>query len=351
MASPIVRIDKHSYLISTAVLLGACMLSVTLRFYIRLWVQRNFSLDDAFLILAICCLISALAIMYSVTLDWLYQIQELSAALPFAIDYGFDVELISSDSLGLLQPSYKYLKWITVNQTLAWTSIIAVKFSFLCLFRKLIERMPKLISYWWGVVGFNTVAFGYGMATYFLGCPHYNNPEIYECSLPSGVARQLRYGIAQTAMDVIGDLLSVRKNGHLDSVWTSYFTIVAAEIGILLASVSTYRAFFVSYRKGEDDNKAKNKAVGGQEKWYNSKRELLKGILTFSPRRTRIRGQSTPNEGSGDPGRFEVGKLPDIPRAQMTGVRTFINGRGREIDTSNIMESTFEDEPYDSDSR
>ncbi|KAL8787301.1 MAG: hypothetical protein Q9213_002292 [Squamulea squamosa] len=145
-------------------------------------------------------------------------------------------------------------------------------------------------------------------------------------------------------------IAGVKKNGHIDSVWTSYFTIVAAEIGILLASVSTYRAFFVSYRKGEDDNKAKNKAASDQEHWYDSKKELLKGLLTLNPRRTRTRGKSTPDEGSGDQGcRFDIGKLPDIPRAQMTGVRTFINGRGRDLNDSNVMESAYEEEPYDPD--
>ncbi|KAL8683839.1 MAG: hypothetical protein Q9186_000182 [Xanthomendoza sp. 1 TL-2023] len=312
MASSNARIDKHTYLVSTSILLGACVLSVTLRFYIRIWVQRQFSVDDAFLILAVCCLISAVAVMYAVTLDKMYRIQALSAALPIALSFGFDVKAISGDGV-FLQQAYEYLKWITVNQTLAWSSVFAVKFSFLFLFRRLIERLPRLIIYWWLVVAFNVVAFGYGLLTYFLICPHYNDPKIYECSLPSGFQRLIRHGIAQTAMDIMGDLLilyipinliwkiqlkwrqkvplvlslcltgvmilvtitrvaGIEVDGQIDSVWESYFLIVAAEVGILLASVSTYRAFFVSQRRG-GINKTR-KTISDPGHWYSSKKKL-----------------------------------------------------------------------------
>ncbi|KAI4237997.1 MAG: hypothetical protein L6R40_005808 [Gallowayella cf. fulva] len=385
MASSNARIDKHTYLVSTAVLLGACILSVTLRFYIRLWVQKEFSLDDAFLILAVCCLISAVAIMYSVTLDKLYQIQVLSAQLPIALSFGLDIEEISRNP-DFLQQTYQYLKWISVNQTLAWCSVVSVKFSFLSLFRRLIDRMPPLITYWWFVVAFNVVAFGYGLSTYFLICPHYNDPGIYECSLPSGVTRLIRHGIAQTAVDIIGDLLilyipinliwkvqlkrrqkiplalslcltgvvilvtitriaGIKINGQIDSVWESYFLIVAAEIGTLLASVFTYRAFFVSHRKG-DVNKARRASGAPGRHWYTSKMELIRGVFhPISSWRSKAKGQSTPDEHIEDQhGHFGIGKLPDIPGAQMTGIRTFINGRGKGVDVSYIMRSVGEEE-------
>ena len=144
------------------------------RFYIRIGLQREFSIDDAFLVLAICCLICAAVITYSVTLDNLYQAAAMSANLS---TIAFLKEDVSVDP-GLLQPIYSYLKWYTVDQTLAWSSIVAVKFSFLFLFRRLINRMPRLITYWWFVIAFNTIAWGYGFSIYFLICPYYNNPKI-----------------------------------------------------------------------------------------------------------------------------------------------------------------------------
>ncbi|KAL8811957.1 MAG: hypothetical protein Q9200_001390 [Gallowayella weberi] len=317
--------------------------------------------------------------MYSVTLDKMYRIQALSAALPIALSSGFNVNAISGDGV-ILQQTHEYLKWITVNQTLAWSSVIAVKFSFLSLFRRLIERMPPLIIYWWFVVVFNLVAFGYGLSTYFLICPHYNDSQIYECSLPSGFQRLIRHGIAQAAMDIIGDLLilyipinliwkiqlkwrqkvplvlslcltgvmilvtvtrvaGIVINGQIDSVWESYFLIVAAEIGILLSSVSTYRAFFVSQPRG-DINKTK-RTISDPGHWYTSTMKLMREtMLPTSPRRSKARGQPTPHEHRGDPdGHYSIGKLPEVPRAEMTGVRTYINGRGRRTDDSYAMES------------
>lgn len=154
---------------------------MTIRFYIRVGVQKEFSVDDAFLLGAVCCLICAVVIMYSVTLDKLYQVQALGAGLPIAMDIGFPFEDISLDP-SFFQPVYQYLKWITVNQTLAWCSIMAVKFSFLFHFRKLIDRIPPLITYWWCVIAFNVVAWGYGFSTYFLYCPYYDNPKICRLS-------------------------------------------------------------------------------------------------------------------------------------------------------------------------
>ncbi|KAI4197796.1 MAG: hypothetical protein LQ350_005701 [Teloschistes chrysophthalmus] len=182
-ASPSLKRSAYAYAnsVSTGVLLGVCSLSVVIRFYIRLWAQRQFSVDDGLLAMAVCCLICSVVIMYSVALDKMYQIQQLSAALPFALSIGFPIDDMPLDSQ-FLQDSYDFLKWITVSQALAWTSVMAVKFSFLFLFRKLIDRMPPLITYWWLVLTFNIIALGYGLSTYFLYCPYFNDPKL--CTAP-----------------------------------------------------------------------------------------------------------------------------------------------------------------------
>ncbi|KAL8724939.1 MAG: hypothetical protein Q9181_006608 [Wetmoreana brouardii] len=256
---------------------------------------------------------------------------------------------------------------------------MAVKFSFLFLFRKLIDRIPPLITYWWFVIAFNIVAFGYGLSTYFLICPRFNDPKLYECSLPAGIAREMRHGIAQTAMDVIGDLLilyipinliwkiqirwrqkiplvlslcltvvaimvsitrvaGIKIKDHLDQVWSSYFLIVAAEVGIILASVSTYRAFFVSWRKG-DANKAK-RAPGDQGHRYSPTRQVIKRFFTSSPWRSKAREQSSPEDDQIlEKEKCVIKSLPPIPSAHLTGMRTFIDGHGQWTDDSQIMES------------
>ncbi|KAL8913491.1 MAG: hypothetical protein Q9171_001679 [Xanthocarpia ochracea] len=382
MAGSKVRIDKRAYLVSTAVLLGICIISVFLRFYIRIKVQKAFSVDDAILMGAFCCLLCSLVIMYSTVLDKLYLIMVLSASLPDALSIGFPIEDLPMDST-FLRPVYEYLKWITINQALGWCSIIAVKFSFLFLFKKMLDRIPPMITYWWFVVAFNTIAWGYGFSTYFLNCPYYNNPKIFECSSPSGVSRLLRHGIALTAVDVVGDLLilfipikliwkvqikwtqkvplalslcltgimilvtitriaGIKFHGQNDIVWESYFLIVAAEVGVILASISTYRALFVAHRKAT----IKKAKYGGPGSSPN--RQILRRLLDSSPWRSRAGGQSIP--GNSTASHFDKGALPSIPRAHMTGVRTFINGQGQRMDASNIMESQMiQDEDEDGD--
>ena len=116
-------------------------------------------------------------------------------------------------------------------------------------------------------------------------------------------------------------------HGQIDIVWESYFLIVAAEVGVILASISTYRALFVSHRKAAI-KKAKYSGPGS-----SPNRPILRRLLDSSPWRSRARGQSTPAS------HFDTGALPSIPRARMTGVWTLINGQGQRVDASNIMES------------
>ena len=132
-------------------------------------------------------------------------------------------------------------------------------------------------------------------------------------------------------------------HGQIDIIWESYFLIVAAEVGVILASISTYRALFVAHRKATI-KKAKYSGPG-----YSPNRQILRRLLDFSPWRSRAAGQSTP--GSGTASHFDTGALPSIPRAHMTGVWTFINGGQRQrMDGLNIMESQMiQDEDDDGD--
>jgi len=76
-----------------------------------------------------------------------------------------------------LQESYRFHKWVTVVLMLAWSTIAAVKFSFLLFFKKLIRQVQGLNNFWWITVIFNIGAFGYGIAVYYVACPYYNDPR------------------------------------------------------------------------------------------------------------------------------------------------------------------------------
>lgn len=153
--------------VSTAVLLALCLLSAASRFYVRLHVQKQFSIDDAFFVAALCCLICSIVILYSFTIDKLYLVQAMTVSLPNAV--------VPQD---FLQQSYDFHKWITICLMLAWCAIMAVKFCFLFLFRKLIDRIRPLVIYWWAVTAFNVAVLGYGVSVYYVACPYFSDPRI-----------------------------------------------------------------------------------------------------------------------------------------------------------------------------
>ena len=148
--------------ISTAVLLAVCLISVAARFYVRFGVQKQISVDDGFLVVALCCLISAMTIMYTVTVDRMYLAEALTLGLP-------DADLPPD----FLQQAFHFQKWVTVTLMLVWCAIMAVKFSFLFFFRNLINRIRPLIIYWWVITVYNVAVLGYGVTVYYLACPHY----------------------------------------------------------------------------------------------------------------------------------------------------------------------------------
>ncbi|KAL8723142.1 MAG: hypothetical protein Q9225_000483 [Loekoesia sp. 1 TL-2023] len=168
----------------------------------------------------------------------------------------------------------------------------------------------------------------------------------------------MRHGTAQVVMDLVGDSLRVvvlvtitriagiEVKGQIDQVWETYFLTMASQVGIILASVSTFRAFSVS--RHQKDVKRTKGSSENQRHWYSPNRRLLKRVSTPSSWRSKAKGQSTPKEYKGGVnGGVAMGSLPEIPRAQMTGVRTFINGCKEWTDTSHIMESRMNQEDDD----
>lgn len=133
--------------------------------------QKQVSIDDWFLLFAICCLICAVGILFTF-LDQMYLAEALLFGLP-----GVTIALPPD----FIEQTYEYQKLVAVVCILTWCSIISVKFSFLFLFRKLIDRIRPLVIYWRVVVLLNTLVFGYGTSVYIISCPHFYN--IKTCTL------------------------------------------------------------------------------------------------------------------------------------------------------------------------
>ena len=116
--------------------------------------------------------------------------------------------------------------------------------------------------------------------------------------------------------------------GNLDALWEVYFHILVAEIGLILTSMTAFRALFVS-RSTSRHQRSPWKTPLFLVKSMKTLRKLLDPRL-WSPRQSRestlIKNKTT---------ECEFG-LPSIPGGTMTGMRTFIDGQGQ-IEESDIV--------------
>lgn len=120
----------------------------------------------------------------------------------------------------------------------------------------------------------------------------------------------------------------------LDVLWEVYFQIIAAEIGLILVAMTSFRALFVS-------RTARNKLSPGKHTSFWVEGKLALRIL-LDPRRWRSKHTEDMTRGQ-KPGTTTVGfdgKLPNIPGATMTGMNTFIDHQG-EAANSEIEFSTY----------
>ena len=139
---------------------------------------------------------------------------------------------------------------------------------------------------------------------------------------------------------------------YVDALFEEFCLYLSAEVGLIMSTVTAFRTFFISQG-------ARKRHPNSPEKYYWYKRALsrLQLLLSSAWHRTtgvfsssgRLRSggkrgfnknsyytSTTDSDGSGDPYRNK--DLPDIPRAHMTGIRTFIGRAGRTtVDTSQIM--------------
>ena len=112
--------------------LAVAILAAFVRTYLRIRRLQSLDVDDGFLILAVVTLIAGTAVNF-VMQDYLYE--EVYA------------------NLGMKSaPSYDQMQYIKLNEAasvLVWTSIFAVKFSFVFLFKRLIRRVRTIGMWWW----------------------------------------------------------------------------------------------------------------------------------------------------------------------------------------------------------
>lgn len=153
---------------STSVLFAVCLVSVCARYYIRFAVQKEIALDDAFLAFGTACLTAAMVVLYF-NMDDMYFTEAMTYA-PTRL--GRPPQPQDMDRV------FQFRKLVTASLILTWVAMMAVKFSFLALFKRLIDRIHSLTMYWWVVVAFNLAVTGYGASVYVIACPHFSGMKV-----------------------------------------------------------------------------------------------------------------------------------------------------------------------------
>ena len=136
------------------------MVSAFARYYIRLKVQKQFSSDDGILLFGLLSLVAAIALLMKF-IDQMYIVGTSESGNLIDVSLPGD----------FIQEAYFFQKMVTVSLVLTWCAIVAVKFSYLFLFKRLISRLPKMVVYWWIAAIYNAVISVYGGVVYGVACP------------------------------------------------------------------------------------------------------------------------------------------------------------------------------------
>ena len=123
-------------------------------------------------------------------------------------------------------------------------------------------------------------------------------------------------------------------HGKIDIVWEVYFQIVPAEVGLILVSMTAFRALFVSRAARNQHLPQKGPSSSVKSRYFLS--SLLNPRQWTSKHSKDVAGDQ---KDATTKGRFN-GEPPSIPGATMTGMNTFVNHRGEAVE-SDIEFSTY----------
>ena len=82
------------------------------------------------------------------------------------------VRLAPSSGIDVSAEVHLYATLHLIHEALGWAVISLVKFSFLSLFRQLLDRIRDLVLYWKVVCVMSIVACAFCVGFSFMGCPH-----------------------------------------------------------------------------------------------------------------------------------------------------------------------------------
>lgn len=147
-------------------LFGVAILIVAARIGTRWRTRQRLYLDDLFLLFGLACLCGATGII-------LISVRKIFVIEALLVDHSFLLTVEGALSIADTAPAITHSFLF-----LTWTAVISVKFSFLALFRLLIQRISwKINFYYWFVVVFTIITWIYMVSEAFIICPAFG-PQI-----------------------------------------------------------------------------------------------------------------------------------------------------------------------------
>jgi len=259
---------------SIGVFLGLALVAACGRVGGRFYKFHRVPIDDVFFFLAVVTLIAGTVMTY-IDIPYIYLQIDVEAGLrsppPDLIS-----DLIHSEKI---QAS---------ASVLLVTTVFSIKFAFLFFFKALLKHQSKLMVWWW----FNFILLIpiAGIVTFsnFVACDYFDGRIFVECVTPQALARPNGIFRASGILDIITDaflisipvlllypvqiapsrklalgailclsifmiLISIIRiaagnisNGQVDAAWAIFWTHIEAAVGVIVVSVSTFRALFVA---------------------------------------------------------------------------------------------------------
>ncbi|OJD40671.1 integral membrane [Diplodia corticola] len=273
-------VSRKAFEVNIGLFTGLAVITVVVRFIIRLQYMRRLLLDDCFLLFAAACLVTSMAVVYWYTSE-LYLVEALNTIPTKVI-------VLTDEVLPLLDSNKKIQIFLGTN----WSAIFAVKFSFLAYFKALVWNIsPRLKTYFWFVVTFTGLSWAFLVSEGFILCPYFgmegvkcmpNTPRVLNISLTStvtildvvtdilvvtfpiiiihrahmsrrqkiGLGTFLSLSLVMVIIAMVRIVGSVRGDGaNLDVAWEFFWQQLEACVAVMMGSVTAFRGVF---SRGDD---------------------------------------------------------------------------------------------------
>ena len=151
----------------------------------------------------------------------------------------------------------------------------------------------------------------------------------------------LAFSLCLTIVMIIVTLIrasGLRSGDRVDSVWETYWQFISAETGLIMTAVTAFRAFFLS--RNDPGGVNHQSPSLGTKAWYMKAKRLVRRVATPRSWHSKLGSGEDSGKESRKYSSESTAELPEIPRATMTGIRTYINHqRITTVDGSRIMRS------------